>query len=229
MKIVVVNGTEIKGCTYQIKEVFLSVLRDGNEITEFYLPRDLPHFCNGCKTCFLKDEKLCPHAASTMPIWSTILKADLIVFATPVYALRAPAQIKALLDHFCCHWMVHRPDKAMFSKRSVILTNSIGASNRSAQKDIATSLNWMGISDVRCLGFGLMEGVIWNDLSDKRRNKIKSKTVNFAKKYVTYKLGRKRLKVRLLFLLCKIIHKGSLKKEESPSADNQHWINNGWL
>jgi hypothetical protein len=125
--------------------------------------------------------------------------------------------------------MVHRPDKAMFSKRSVILTNSIGASNRSAQKDIATSLNWMGISDVRCLGFGLMEGVIWNDLSDKRRNKIKSKTDNFAKKYVTYKLGRKRLKVSLLFLICKMLHKGSLKKEESPSADNQHWINNGWL
>lgn len=87
-----------------------------------------------------------------------MLKADLLVFAAPVYALRTPGQMKALLDHFCCHWMVHRPDKAMFTKCAVILTNSIGASNREAQKDIATSLQWLGISDVRCLGFGLMEG-----------------------------------------------------------------------
>ncbi len=86
MKIVVINGTELKGCTYQIKEIFLSVLREGNEITEFYLPKDLPHFCTGCKTCFI-----------------------------------------SLLDHFCCHWMVHRPDKAMFTKRAIILTKSIGA------------------------------------------------------------------------------------------------------
>ena len=54
MNIVVINGTEIKGCTYQIKETFLSVLRDGNEIVEYYFPKDMPHFCTGCKTCFFQ-------------------------------------------------------------------------------------------------------------------------------------------------------------------------------
>lgn len=44
MKITVINGTEIKGCTYNIKENFLEILRQGNEIREFYLPKDLPHF-----------------------------------------------------------------------------------------------------------------------------------------------------------------------------------------
>ena len=229
MKVVVINGTEIKGCTYQIKEMFLSVLRDGNEITEFYLPKDLPHFCTGCKTCFFEDENLCPHAEYTMAIWKVILQADLLVFAAPVYALRTPAQMKALLDHFCCHWMVHRPDKAMFTKRAVILTNSIGAPNSSAQKDIATSLKWMGVSDVHRLGFGLMDGVIWDELSGKRRNKIKSKTVKLAKKYVAVQPGRMGIRVRVLFLICKMLHKANLQKEEIPSADNQHWIQNGWL
>ena len=229
VKIVVINGTEHKGCTYQIKEAFLSVLRAGNEIIEFYLPKDLPHFCTGCKTCFFKDENLCPHAEYTMPIWKAILQADLLIFAAPVYALRTPAQMKALLDHFCCHWMVHRPDQAMFIKRAVILTNSIGASNRSAQKDLATSLQWMGVSDVSSLGFGLMEGVVWDELSDKRRNKIKAKTANLAKKYATYQPGRKGLKVRVLFFISKLLHQAVLKKEEIPSADNQHWIKNGWI
>jgi len=229
MKIAVINGTELKGCTYQIKETFLSVLREGNEITEFYLPKDMPYFCTGCKTCFFRDEKLCPHAKHTMPLWDKILEADLLVFAAPIYGLGIPAQMKALLDHLCCHWMVHRPEKAMFTKRAVILTNSIGASNRKAQKDIATSLNWLGISNVSCLGFGLFEGVIWEELSQKRKNKIKRKIIRLAGKYEKFKPGRMRLKVRIRFFICKMIHKGLLKKEEIPSADNQHWLNNGWI
>ena len=115
------------------------------------------------------------------------------------------------------------------SYQSVILTNSIGASNREAQKDIATSLQWLGISDVRCLGFGLMEGVNWQELSDKRKNKIERKVINLAKKHVPFKPGHMGLKVRVLFNVCRMIHKGLLKKEETPSADNQHWINNGWI
>lgn len=229
MNIIVINGTGVKGCTYNIKEVFLSAFREENEITEFYLPKDLPSFCCGCKVCFFKDEELCPHAEYTMPIWNAIIKSDLIVFAMPVYALRAPAQIKSLLDHFCCHWMVHRPEKEMFTKRAVILTNSIGASNKSAQKDVSTSLNWMGVSDVRCLGFGLMEGVIWNELSEKRRQKIEQKVTSLAKKFNKPKAGRRSMKVTLLFTICKILHKQILKSEKVPSADNQHWIDNGWI
>ena len=54
MNIVVINGTMVKGCTYNIKEIFLSELKHDNKITEYYLPKDLPEFCCGCKTCFLK-------------------------------------------------------------------------------------------------------------------------------------------------------------------------------
>lgn len=79
MKIVVINGTEVKGCTYHIKEIFLSVLKKENEIIEFYLPKDMPHFCIGCKTCFFKSESLCPHVGYVMPIWNEMLKADLLV------------------------------------------------------------------------------------------------------------------------------------------------------
>lgn len=229
MNIVAINGTEVRGCTYQIKESYLSSLRENNQVVEFYLPRDMPHFCTGCKVCFFQDENLCPHASYTMPIWNSILAADLLVFATPVYALRIPGQMKALLDHFCCHWMVHRPEKAMFSKQAVVLTNSIGAPNRAAQKDLVTSLTWLGVSDVRCLGFGLMEGVIWDELSAKRRRKIENKTMKMVRKYKGLKPGKKGIKVRVFFKVCKMIHRGLLKKEPEPSADNLHWINNGWL
>lgn len=229
MKITVINGTEVKGCTYQIKEEFLKNLRDNNEIIEFYLPRDLPHFCSGCKNCFIKSELLCPHSEYVMPIWNSIIDSDLLVFAAPVYAMRTPAQMKSLLDHLCVHWMVHRPDDRMFNKKTVILTNGIGPFNRNAQKDIATSLMWLGISDIKKVGFGLMEGVVWNELSDKRRNIIISKTKKLSRRYENDYKSNKGIKVSLLFAITKKMHQNIAKSEEILSADNQYWVDKGWI
>lgn len=229
MKIVVINGTEVKGCTYHIKEAFLEGLRKSNEIQEFYLPRDLPYFCCGCKTCFFKSEKNCPHAEYVLPIWNVILSADLLVFASPVYALRTTGQMKSLLDHLCVHWMVHRPNEKMFTKKAVILTNAIGVLNGGAQKDIATSLSWLGVSDIRRFGVGLMEGVIWNELSEKRRKTITGKVKRLSKKYEKPYNAGKGIVVSIKFSMCKTMHKAIAKNESPLSADNQHWLDKGWI
>lgn len=229
MKIVVINGTEIRGCTYHIKEAFLEQLRQDNEIQEFYLPKDLPHFCCGCKTCFFKSEKNCPHANYVMPIWNAILSAELLVFTSPVYALRVTGQMKALLDHLCVHWMVHRPDERLFTKKAVILTNAIGVLNGGAQQDMATSLSWLGVSDIKRLGVGLMEGVFWNELSEKRRKAITNKVKRLARRYVRpYKAG-KGLIVAAKFFMCRMMHQAIAKNESPLSADNQHWVDKGWI
>lgn len=229
MNIVVFTGTEIKGCTYHIKELFVEPLRKENSIKEFSLPKDFPHFCCGCKNCFFKGEQYCPHAEHSIPIWNAMLEADLLVFAYPVYVLRAPGQVKALLDHFACHWLVHRPDRRMFYKRAVILTQSIGAPNGAAQRDVQTSLIWLGVSNMKKLGFGLMEGVIWEKLSEKKRQLIKNKVQKLAAQYVEPKTVNMGFKTRVFFALCRRIHKMTLKGEEVPSVDNQHWLDNGWL
>lgn len=229
MKIVVINGTEVKGCTYRTKELFLENLRNDNNIIEFYLPKDMPKFCCGCKTCFYKSELLCPHAEYTMPIWHVILDANLIVFAYPVYVLRTPGQVKALLDHFACHWMVHRPDKKMFSKRTVIITQSIGAPNGAAQKDVATSLTWFGVSDIKRVGFGTMGSVKWDEINGKRRRKVEGKLKEFSKQYISSTPINQNIKVKIIFFISKMLHKDLLKNEDIPSADSQHWLDNGWL
>lgn len=229
VKITVVNGTEVKGCTYQIKEVFLEKLKENNEITEFYLPRDLPKFCTGCKNCFAKNELLCPDADYVMPIWNSIIESDLLVFSSPVYAMRTTAQMKSLLDHLCVHWMVHRPDDRMFKKKAVILTNGIGPFTGGAQKEISTSLQWLGISDIRKLGVGLMEGVIWDELSNERRNIIINKARKLSKKYEKEYQSKKGIKVSLLFEITRKMHQDIAKKEEILSADNQYWYDKGWI
>ena len=45
MKIVVINGTEVKGCTFRMKELFLENLRNDNDLIEFNLTKDMPKFC----------------------------------------------------------------------------------------------------------------------------------------------------------------------------------------
>jgi hypothetical protein len=79
-----------------------------------------------------------------------------------------------------------------------------------------------GVSHIKKLGFGLMEGVIWDELSANRRARIEAKTRAFAAKF-------QNLKHRVLFVVCKILHKSILKQESTPGADNQFWIDHGWL
>lgn len=232
MNIVVITGTPVKGVTHQLKEIFTGTVRDGNDVTEFTLPKDLPEFCCGCKTCFFKGEDKCPHAAYTVPIWNAMIAADLIVFAYPVYALRAPGSIKALLDHYCVHWTVHRPKEEMRTKRVAILTNSIGAPNGAAQKDVATSASWWGVPDVQKLGFGLMEDVFWEKISDKRRADMTEKIERFAKRCMK-PINTGSLKVRFFFWMSKKMHQSGYRKElasgVTPMLDNQYWAEKSWI
>ncbi|MEM1485098.1 NAD(P)H-dependent oxidoreductase [Oscillospiraceae bacterium PP1C4] len=229
MKIVVINGTPQKGVTYHMKEMFLNELRNENDVVEFY-PSDMPSFCIGCKNCFLKGESKCPHYSCTNVIWTAVLDADLLVFAYPVYALRAPASIKSLLDHFCVHWMVHRPDAEMFKKTAVIITNSVGAPNGSAQKDVKTSLSWMGVSKIHTCGAGMMGDIFIESMTEQHHKMLGKKMKALAGK-VNNSSARtgKSIKVRLLFAMCKFQHKMTLQSETTPCLDNQHYIDNNWI
>lgn len=223
MKIVAITGTNVKGCTHRLMELFLDGLGGGHTVETFTLPKDGPPYCLGCKTCFFSGEDQCPHADTVTPIWQAMLKADLLVLAYPVYALRAPAQVKALLDHLCVHWFVHRPDPGMFSKRAVILTQAIGLFYRAALKDVSTSLSWLGVSDIRMLGAGLLEGVYWDELSQKRRDTIARKVRRLAARIQPDKKPSMSLSVWQKYAVCKLMHRKFAKGPEPLSLDDRYW------
>ena len=84
MKVAAVYGTEHKGSTYNIVRLFLDRLHVAEEnLSEFFLPRDMPHFCCGCVRCIEKGEEYCPHREAIAPIENAIEKADLIALASP--------------------------------------------------------------------------------------------------------------------------------------------------
>ena len=59
MRVVTINGQNHKGSTYHIGRMLADRLAAEGELTEFFLPRDLNHFCVGCYAC-IEDVERCP-------------------------------------------------------------------------------------------------------------------------------------------------------------------------
>ena len=58
MKITLIHGQNHKGSTYHIGKLLAEQFGD-SDIQEFFLPKDLEHFCMGCYQCIENEEK-CP-------------------------------------------------------------------------------------------------------------------------------------------------------------------------
>lgn len=231
MKATIIIGTPYKGCTHAMQELFkeqLSVLHSQITFDEYVLPNAAPHFCIGCKNCFEIGEEACPHYDSVAPIWASLLESDILIFIFPMYVMRVPGQLKALLDHFGYRWASHRPEPRMSEKRAIIITQGIGAPTKHALKDVETSLRWWGVSDIRLLGIKLLEGVIWDKLSLKRRAEIEQKLNRLA--LSTKKpLRRNHLETWIFFKMCQALQRKLVKKGAPFSIDTQYWIDNDLL
>ena len=232
MNIVVINGTEQKGCTFSMKEIFLSAMGEGHNVKEYFLPQDCPVFCTGCKICFSNDISKCPHAQYTVPIWESILMADLLVFASPTYVFHVTAQLKALLDHFATKWMAHSPERQMFSKQAVVITNAIGQGMGKTARAIKDSLDFWGVAHTYVIKQALFQAK-WENVDQKRKIAFEARCKQIAEKIKDRKDVKPRLKIKGLFFIMKraqiMIDKSERKAERERTKDYLHWKENGWL
>lgn len=230
MKITVINGTEKRGVTYKLKEIFLERFKAA-EITEFYLPKDCPAFCTGCTNCFMRGEDACKDYSYVNAVERSLLQADLIVMTSPAYVMHATGAMKALLDHFGYRWMPHRPAAEMFGKRAVIITQCLGAGAKSAAKDIKHSLSWWGISKIGVFECTLTSDIVWNKLPEKKRKSLTNKLDGLARKFakINYsKPARTKTITKIKFGLCRLIQK-RIRKNGIAGLDYDYWRDNGWL
>ena len=108
MKIVLIHGQNHKGSSYHIGRMIADKLGSDNVIAEYFLPRDLDHFCVGCYQC-TDDEAACPYYTEKRAIMEKVESADLLIFTTPTYCLRSSAPMKAFIDLNFTYWMPHSP------------------------------------------------------------------------------------------------------------------------
>ena len=74
MKVVLINGQNHKGSSYHIGKMLVEQFPE-SEISEFFLPKDLEHFCVGCYTCILS----CPYGAIMPAENGVVQKCELCI------------------------------------------------------------------------------------------------------------------------------------------------------
>ena len=74
----------------------------GNDVEKIYLRNKRINYCTGCETCNL--QKPCPQKDDAAEVIDKMVKADVIVLATPVYFYTMSAQMKTLIDRSCARY-----------------------------------------------------------------------------------------------------------------------------
>jgi len=233
MKIALINGSpRKKGNTYHAAKLFLDNMSKFEKVTcvEYFLPWDLPEFCVGCANCFDKGEDKCPHAQYTLPILNSMIEADALIFATPVYVWNTTGAMKNFLDHFGHLFLVHRPKEEMFLKKAFVLSTASGGLKKSAIKPVAANLKQWGINRVYSAGFILkqLDHGTWNAINEKRRGKIEKIIEKKAKRFYRDTKAKKRrpyLFTRIMFC----ISRRMIKKDEGRLYDKAYWKEKGWM
>lgn len=221
MKVTVIHGQNHKGSTFNIAHKLAE--KTGGEIKEFFLPKDFNEFCCGCTNCFVDSEKKCPHYEKLLPITNAIDEADLLIFASPVYAYHASASMKALLDHYAYRWMVHSPEGSMFTKQAVCISTAAGAGMKSTIKDMVDSLWYWGVAKIYKYGIAV-SAASFETISEKKKKKIEKKTDSLAKKVVR-RNGKVKpdFKTKAMFFMMHLLQKNGWNPR-----DVNYWKEKGW-
>lgn len=221
MKIVVINGQNHKGSTYNMGNMLAH--KFSGEITEFFLPHDFGEFCCGCTNCFEKSETLCPHYEKLKPITDAMDSADVLIFTSPVYVYHCTGSMKTFLDHFGYRWMVHRPEEKMFSKQAVILSTAAGAGLKSTNKDIKDSMFFWGVGRTYTYG-AAVAATSWDDVKPEKKAAIEKKLDSIAKQ-VKFCFGRvtPSFKTKIFFNIMRM-----MQKKGWNQADVNYWKEKGW-
>ena len=224
MKVAVINGQNHKGSTYKIGRMLALELTTEESITEFFLPRDLPHFCSGCNQCFMKDENLCPHQEYVTPITKILDQADVMIFTTPVYVYHCTGSMKAFLDHYAYRWMLHRPNGEMFKKQAVCISTAAGAGMKTACKDIKDSMFFWGVGKTYTYGVALRATSL-QEVTPKMSGEIDRNIKKLAMK-IKHNKGHVHadMKTKGFFKIARMLN----AKEGWNPTDVAYWERMGW-
>ena len=226
MKILTIMGTQHKGNTRAITDLFLNEFKGvNNEFDEIVLPNDFQNFCYGCANCILNGEQTCPHFNEVSQIVERIEKADLIIIATPVFVGSCTGGLKALLDHLAYIWLVHRPKESMFNKVGLIITTAGGSGVKATVKLLKSNFSFWGVSKVYNYGVTTMKmGGNYSDYKDK--DDIEKEVNKKANKVIKVLNSKNKVgfKTKFFFKLFGMTQKNGWNK-----TDVDYWKEKGWL
>jgi len=224
MKIAIINGQNHKGSTYHIGRMLAENITDGDIISEFFLPRDLDHFCLGCYQCIENIEK-CPFYSDKKKILDAMEQAELLIFTTPNYCFGPSAQMKAFIDLCFDFWMSHRPLPWMFKKKAVVISTCAGGGAKTAAKQVQKALLYMGVPYIKRYA-AAVQAMNWDMVKPIKRAKIEMDMKRLAARVSNAGAPKAGLKSRFLFLMFSAMHSSGW---DSSPVEKLYWIEQGWI
>ena len=224
MKIVMLNGQNHRGSSYHIGRAVIDRIEGEKEVTEFFFPKDLDHFCLGCYRC-IEDAAACPYYEEKKVILDAMDGADLLVVTTPTYCMHVSAPLKAFIDLTFDLWMSHRPMASMFTKRALIVSTAAGTGTGSAMKDVQDALVYMGVPKIVKYGLSV-QAMNWEGVDRKKKAKIERDAARIAKQLSTDKAPAVGIRTRFLFRMMGMLQK---KGWNSSPVETAYWKEKGWL
>lgn len=220
MKITMIHGQNHVGSTCYIGRMLAEQF--DAQVTEFFLPRDLNHFCLGCCKC-IEDERKCPYYGDKKPIMEAVEEADLLIFTTPTYCLHASAPMKSFLDMTFTYWMSHKPREVMFRKKAVVISTAAGTGTKSAIKDVSTALFYWGVPYIRKYGIAV-QAMGWDQVTEDKQEKIRKDIAALAK-IIQKQKARAGIKTKFIFNMMRLM----INAYEDAYPDKIYWKKKGWL
>ena len=233
MKVCVIHGSNRKGNTDKTIEIVKKVLDQQGEIsyTDFYLPKDLPHFCIGCFACLQTGEyagQNCPHKEYTHPILKGMLESDGLIIASPSYALSESAQVKTLLDHFAATYMNHRPNEEMFDKIALVISTAAGAGTGRVVSTISRNMLFWGVKrTIKCKIN--MFAKDWDQMEASRRTKAEALLERRAKTFFHALENRDCIHHGISNRFLRYIFTKLVKSYADTEPDKIYWKAKGWI
>ena len=224
MKITAIYGTNHVGSTVELARALISRLpHTQDELSEFFLPRDFGHVCNGCCACFEAAAPLCVQAGDQLqPILQAIDAADVIILASPVYVYHVTGAMKSFLDHLGCRWLIHRPNGSMTGKTAVLLTTAAGSGTKQTLGDLKDSMNWWGVGHVYAYG-RRVQALHPQQVKPKIKSAIEQDMGKLARRILSARRSKPRIGVRARYWLSKRMGGGLTPQ------DHAYWQEQGWL
>ncbi len=156
MKILAILGSPRLGDSYSLTRRFEAKLKELGPVDfEILHLKDIDiRPCRGCFLCTSKGEASCPLRDDCPAVLEKMLRADGVVFVSPVHALSVSTLMKAFKDRLA--YNAHRP--RFFGKYAVAIATSAGTGLEGALGFLATFSLW-GFEFVDRLGFVCYPGL----------------------------------------------------------------------
>lgn len=221
MRIVMIHGQNHKGSTWHIGHMLADNIKGEKEITEFFLPRDLNHFCLGCYGC-MKDMAICPYYGEKKKIADAMENADLLIFTSPNYCMMPSAPMKAFIDLFYQYWLPHRPQACMFRKKAVVISTTAGMGAGRVCTQLKRTLAYWGVPYIGKYAVSVQASG-WKDVKPKKKEKIEKEITRLVGRVENAKVGKPSLYIRFMFRMM------ALTKKNPNDPEAEHWKKQGWL